>query len=415
MAIALFCRIWVGLLALSHGRDAPREEPYQTAAARFPDRFPCEDFQRAVQFIEPRGKRSSGAEAVFRLLALVPGFAWLLTLYLRLPGFAPVTEALYRLIAAHRNAAYRVTRLLWGGTVEPSTWNTASGWFARVIALIYTIAFASFGRQVRGLIGAQGVQPVTEFLVEAQKSVQLGGVLEGAWLFLVRATPISASSCIVWGGAVVSAVAGIARPHSPGQKAAFVLMFVYYLSVVQGGQVFMGFQWDYLLLEAGFLAIFLKPFWIRTWLFRWLLFRLMFESGAVKLLSGDPTWHGLTALRYHFETQPLPTPLAWYMNQAPPVLLTALTFTTLEIELVLPFLSSVRGVLSTSPVSDFIGLQISILLTGNYTFFNLLTLALCLFLFDDAFFNRFRSKKSLATPRKPATGRHGREIRSRCA
>ena len=70
----------------------------------------------------------------------------------------------------------------------------------------------------------------------------------------------------------------------------------------------MGYQWDFLLLEAGFLAIFLKPAFTRVWLFRWLLFRLMFESGAVKLLSHDPTWRNLTALAVHYQTQPLPTP-----------------------------------------------------------------------------------------------------------
>ena len=68
-----------------------------------------------------------------------------------------------------------------------------------------------------------------------------------------------------------------------------------------------------MLLEAGFLAIFLKPAYPRVWLFRWLLFRLMFESGAVKLLSGDPSWRNLTALGVHYETQPLPTAVAWYV------------------------------------------------------------------------------------------------------
>src|SRR5208282_6100872 len=97
-------------------------------------------------------------------------------------------------------------------------------------------------------------------------------------------------------GAVIAAVAAIGRPHTAGQKAAFTLLFVYYLSLVTGGQIFMGYQWDFLLLEAGFLAIFLKPAYTRVWLFRWLLFRLIFESGCVKLLSHDPTWRNLTAL-----------------------------------------------------------------------------------------------------------------------
>ena len=190
------------------------------------------------------------------------------------------------------------------------TYNVAAWFFARAIALIYLIAFISFGRQVRGLIGAQGIQPITEFLTEVTR--QFGG--QAFW----RAPTIFwwmhseyALESIAWGGAVVVSVAAIGRPHTPGQKGAFVLLFVYYLSVVNAGQIFMGYQWDYLLLEAGFLAIFLKPSsFVRVWLFRWLLFRLMLESGASKLLSHDPTWRNLTALAVHYETQPLPTPVA---------------------------------------------------------------------------------------------------------
>src|ERR1700686_1969260 len=83
------------------------------------------------------------------------------------------------------------------------------------------------------------------------------------------------------------------------------------------GQDFLSFQWDVLLLGAGLLAVFADDSPIRLWLFRWLLFRLVFFSGAVKLLSGDAAWRNLTALRYHYWTQPLPTPLAWYMHQLP--------------------------------------------------------------------------------------------------
>jgi predicted DCC family thiol-disulfide oxidoreductase YuxK len=379
-----FCRIWVGYGQELTG-DQAAYEPYQTASERFPD-VPREEFQRAVQLFEG-GRRSSGAEAVFRLFALVPGYGWLLWVYEHLPGFAPVSEAVYRLIATHRNAGYRVTQLLWGKQVRPSSWNVASAWFARAMALIFAIAFASFGRQVRGLIGLQGIQPVSEFLVEAQRQFGAAAFWKVPTLFWWAKSELGLLS-IVWGGAVLSAVAGIARPHSAGQKAAFTVAFVYYLSVVQGGQIFMGYQWDYLLLEAGFLAIFLKPVWIRVWLFRWLLFRLMFESGAVKLLSGDMTWRNLTALNFHFETQPLPTPLAWYANQAPHGLLAFFTLAVFAVELILPFF--IFGPRRLKHIAAFgtIGLQIGILLTGNYTFFNVLTIALCLFLFDDAFFSQ---------------------------
>src|SRR4029077_6821329 len=132
-------------------------------------------------------------------------------------------------------------------------------------------------------------------------------------------------------------VAAIGRPHTSGQKAALVLLFIYYLSVVNAGQIFMGYQWDFLLLEAGFLAIFLTPVFTRVWLFRWLLFRLMFLSGAVKLLSHDPAWRSLTAPRYHYETQPLPTPLGWYVHQLPGWFHAFSAATMFTVELAVPF------------------------------------------------------------------------------
>src|SRR5262249_39551486 len=108
------------------------------------------------------------------------------------------------------------------------------------------------------------------------------------------------------------------------------LLWLIYLSLCTIGREFLSFQWDILLLEVGFLAIFFAPLqwrprlWrapppsnVALWLLRWLLFRLMFESGCVKLLSGDPTWHNLTALNFHYETQPLPTWIAWYAHQMP--------------------------------------------------------------------------------------------------
>ena len=158
-----------------------------------------------------------------------------------------------------------------------------------------------------------------------------------------------------------------------------------YLSLFYAGQIFMGFQWDVLLLETGFLALLLS---IATrpgiWLLRWLLFRFMFLSGAVKLLSGDPTWHNLSALSYYFQTQPLPTPLAWYVHHLPQAVLTALTVATLVIELGLPFLIFCPRRLRFVAAFGIFVVAGLILLTGNYAFFNLLTMALCIVLFDDA-------------------------------
>ncbi len=386
-----FCRMWVGYWQTLTG-DAVEYVPYQTAGKRFAA-VSFADFRNAVQLFEG-DQHYSGAEAVFHLLAYHAGAAWPLWLYHHIPGLAPLSEALYRLVAAHRNLGYKVTRALWGGNPVPATYNTAAAWFARAIGLIYLIAFVSFGRQVRGLIGADGIQPVTEFFTEVMRQFGPSGFWQVPTIFWWVHSEFGLES-IVWGGAVIAGVAALGRPHTSGQRGAFVVLFLYYLSIVNAGQVFMGYQWDYLLLEAGFLAIFLKPTWARAWLFRWLLIRLMFESGAVKLLSHDPTWRGLTALTVHFQTQPLPTPLAWYMNQAPLWFLKASTFMVFVIELGMPLLMFGPRRLKQIAAFGTIGLQVLILLTGNYTFFNWLTMALCLFLFDDAFFAR---KKTIVKP-----------------
>ena len=128
-----------------------------------------------------------------------------------------------------------------------------------------------------------------------------------------------------WAGAALSLL--LIFNVLPGLSS--FLLYALYLSLFYAGPIFMGFQWDLLLLESGFLALFLsiatKP---GIWLLRWLLFRLMFLSGSLKLLSGDPTWANLSALSYYFQTEPLPTPLAWYAHHLPHGVLTASTAAT---------------------------------------------------------------------------------------
>jgi lipase maturation factor 1 len=120
-----------------------------------------------------------------------------------------------------------------------------------------------------------------------------------------------------------------------------------------------------------------------AWLYRWLVFRLYFLSGYVKLGSHDPTWAHLTALQYHFHTQPLPTVFAWYAEKLPSSILRACTFGTLAIELGAPFLIFAPRRLRQAGAWAMLALQILIFATGNYAYFNLLTMALVVFLFDD--------------------------------
>jgi Protein of unknown function (DUF1222). len=192
-----------------------------------------------------------------------------------------------------------------------------------------------------------------------------------------------------------------------------VLLWADYLSLSVVGREFLSYQWDALLLEAGFLAVFVAPLVLRDrlssatepprvarWMMLWLLFRLMVGSGAVKLASGDPMWHDLTALSVHFETQPLPTPLAWYAHQLPLAITKAMTAIVLIVELFAPLL--ILGGRRTRQGACVLlaGLQIAIGLTGNYAFFNLLTIALCIWLLDD----RMLARWTRTNIRRPPAG-----------
>jgi hypothetical protein len=172
-------------------------------------------------------------------------------------------------------------------------------------------------------------------------------------------------------------------------RLSLLALYVLYLSLLYAGQTFMSFQWDTFLLEAGFLSLLLS--FAATpgiWLLRWLLFRFMFMSGVVKLSSGDPHWWDLSALSYHFFTQPLPTPLAWYAAHLSPSVLRIATAGLFCVELLLPFLIFCPRRPRFFAAFGILLLQSCILITGNYNWFNLQTMLLCLLLFDDAAFQK---------------------------
>jgi predicted DCC family thiol-disulfide oxidoreductase YuxK len=370
---------WRGLTG-----DRVEYVPYQKAGGRFPAIL-VEDFRRAVHYVTPDGRRFSGAEAVAELLSRVSGYEWMLWVCRHVPGCAALAEFVYRFVALHRNAGYRITRALWGERIERPTYHMASALFARALALIYMVAFASFGMQVRGLVGTEGILPVPMYLQFAVAQLGSSAYWRVPTIFWWAPSDFALLS-IAWGGVALAAVATIARPHSGWQRTVFAILFVYYLSIVSAGQIFMSYQWDLLLLEAGFLAIFLRPSLPRVWLFQWLLFRLMFQSGLVKLLSHDASWHNLTALTFHYWTQPLPNFIAWYMAQLPEWFQKASVIFTFAVELGLPILMFGPRRLKQVAALGTIALQVLIILTGNYTFFNYLAIALCLFLLDDQFF-----------------------------
>lgn len=262
--------------------------------------------------------------------------------------------------------------------------------FLRALALVYLCAFASLWVQVEGLIGSDGILPAQELLEYVRERTGLERYRLLPTLFWISSGD---GALLVLCGAGAGLSIALLLGFAPVPTSA--LLWVVYLSVVGVGQVFLGYQWDALLLETGLLAILLAPGGWRPrlgrepslasiWLLRWLLFRLMFSSGLVKLASGDPTWRHLTALDYHYWTQPLPTWIGWYAHQMPTWTHAASVALMFALELAAPLLifAGRRGRLVA--FFPLIALQALIAGTGNYAFFNLLAAALCLPLLDDA-------------------------------
>ena len=388
-----FCRLWLRRwqAAIGPGVDY---SPSQEVGQRFPE-IPPEAFLRAFQLVLPDGRTLEGAEAVLATLAEKPGRGALLALYRRLPGLAPLVDLAYRLIARHRRAALAVTRFAWGESVLPPTYFAANALFLRLLGLCALAAFLSLWVQVDGLIGSRGVLPLSEHL----EWVRGATGSERYWLvptlcWIASSDAAMHALCGLGVAASLALVAGFA----PAFSAAAVWLL--YLSLTVAGQVFFQFQWDILLLEAGLLAVFLaSPARLRVrtglaapplarFLLVWLLFRLTLSSGAVKLISGDPSWRSLTALSVHYETQPLPPWTAWFLHQLPASFHAASALFLFFVELAVPFLFFAPRRLRRFACAMTILLQILIALTGNYAFFNLLTIALALLLLDDAAFPR---------------------------
>jgi predicted DCC family thiol-disulfide oxidoreductase YuxK len=395
-----FCRRWVERWkALTSDRVDYRTS--QAGSGDFPE-IPSEYFQTAVLLITPQGDVISGAEAVFTCLREAHLRGWMVRAYHGSPLFARTSEAVYRQVSRRRRLASFLTRILLGRCLLPSTYRWSSWIFPRLLGLLSLCAVISYWTQAAGLIGSEGILPISPYLEKLGTALSESSDQDRSkWLLFPTVFWWSSTDLAITLVFAVTAVASVALILGilPG-PAAFTL-WAGYLSLLHAGQTFLTFQWDILLVETLLLATFLGPWKILDRLSRhrdpsaiirlliwFLLFRLMFESGIVKLQSYEGTgavntWRDFTALDYHYWTQPLPAWTSWYLHHFPKGVHLLSLGATYAVELALPFLFFAPRRLRNFALLSQVLLQLAIMVTGNYGYFNLLTILLCVPLIDD--------------------------------
>ena len=266
----------------------------------------------------------------------------------------------------------------------------------RLLGLVYLFAFLSLARQVLPLIGSHGLTPIAQFLEEAESyhGSRWEAFQHSPSLFWLDASD-SLLIRLAWLGVALS------LPLLLGYANAILLavLWALYMSFVHVGQAWYGFGWEILLLETGFLAIFLcplvdpRPFPPSpppvpvVWLFRWLIFRVMLGAGLIKM-RGDPCWRDLTCLYYHYETQPIPNPLSWYAHFMPRWFHLSGALFNHATELVAPWFVFGPRLARHAAGGVMVAFQISLILSGNLSFLNYLTIVPALACFDDRLLGR---------------------------
>lgn len=277
----------------------------------------------------------------------------------------------------------------------------------RALGLIFLSAFYSLAFQITGLNGTRGILPAGEYLTE------LRGAL-GAWQALWSAPTlfwIDASDTALLAVTLLGATASVLLALNVAPRISLSVAGVCFLSFVGAAQDFASYQSDGMLLEASFLSLFLAPRGLRpglgagdppsrlaVFLLVWEWFRIYFESGVVKILSGDPQWRSLTAIDHYYENGPLPSFIGWYVQQRLPhafhAFTAALTFAFELVVVWLAFLPRRFRIACFCLVTPF---QAAIILTANYAFLNYLVLCLGILLLDDRFL-RLRAPETAARP-----------------
>ena len=263
--------------------------------------------------------------------------------------------------------------------------------FLRALGLIYFSAFYSLVFQIKGLIGPRGILPAADYLTA------VAGAMHGSRFWFTPSLFWLSSSdralmLVSWAGLIAS----LLLIFNAWPRVVLAICFVSFLSFVTVGQDFASYQSDGMLLEAGFLSLFFAPpgLWpglarehapsrASLFLLKWEWFCIYFESGIVKIASGDQSWRHLTALDDYYQNGPLPTWLGWYAQKLPHSVHAATVILTFAVELVIVWMMFLPRRFRITCFCIVTPFQLGIALTANYTFINYLLLSLGFLLLDD--------------------------------
>ena len=400
-----FCRLCADRFN-SLANDNVEFIPFQDLANKYPN-APDLDYKQSVVFFM-NNQTYTGAAAVFSFYHTI-GKKWPMRLYDRFKIFSKISEMFYRFIANNRKFFRLVGNAFWGSNFLPDTYKI-SGWiYGRLLGLVGLIAFFSFWIQSDLLIGSDGIVPFQSDLKQVEGFITTTSTDISKWF--ARPTILWLSQTDLWLDMVlcVGTVSSILLLIGFVPHISIAISWVCYLSVSSVSEPFLNFQWDILLLEVYLLSVFFVPWKIYDdrknihspsalgkWLLWLLIIKLMFESGLVKFTffapDGSNTWRDLTALNYHYWTQPIPSWISWYIDKLPDLFDKIALGFTYWCELIIPFMIFFPRRMRRIAFFSLIIFQTLIIMTGNYGFFNLLTIVICVTLIDDQLIEGFSSK-----------------------
>lgn len=377
--------------------------PYQVLNEKYP-KAPNLDYEKSVVFFNSTST-TNGAEAIFNFFNVI-GKKWPKKLYENSNIVSESSEFFYSLVANNRKMFGRLGRIFFGNNFLPDTYKISSWIFGRLLGIVGFIAFLSFWVQADLIISSKGVIPFSESLSQVESFIIKSNLDSSKWL--AKPTLLWLFQSDLWLNIVllIGLISSITLAIGLVPHVSILVSWVSYLSIASVSEPFLNFQWDALLLEVYLISLFFVPWRVfdnknniespsilGRWLLWLLIMKLMFQSGIVKFTffnpDGSNAWRDLSALDYHFWTQPLPSWISYYFDKLPVFIDKIALFFTYLCELIIPFFILLPRKMRRIAAFLLILFQLLIILSGNYGFFNLLTIVLCISLLDDQYLKQF--------------------------